>query len=129
MVELALVAPLLVFVILGIAEIGHGLNSYLTVVNAGRDAARLGAAGESDDSSLRELIRVETARLGNELPLPCSPGEAGICITRSNSPAPSSVRVQLCYDHRLIVGLPVIASDSLRLCSATTMRTPEEASP
>lgn len=45
LVELALVAPLLILLLLGTAELGHAFNAYITLVNATREGARLAARG------------------------------------------------------------------------------------
>jgi Flp pilus assembly protein TadG len=55
-VELAIVTPFLVFLLLGTVEIGNAYNSYLTLVNASREGARLGARGNIFSSS--ELLQV-----------------------------------------------------------------------
>ncbi len=124
-VELAFIAPILILLILGIAELGSGLNSYLTVINASRDGARLGAAS-ADDASIRSLVEKETAKLTNPLPSSCSPGSAGICITHDGTGSTSSVKVNVCYDHPLLLGgIRGVLSGTLRMCTETTMRTPQ----
>lgn len=49
-VELALVLPVLLLVLLGIAEFGRGLSAYLTVQHAAREGARLAVTGASDSN-------------------------------------------------------------------------------
>jgi Flp pilus assembly protein TadG len=44
-VELAIITPFLLILLLGTMEIGNAYNSYLTLVNAAREGARLGARG------------------------------------------------------------------------------------
>ena len=69
LVELAIVSPLLILIVLGLAELGHGLNSYMTVIGAGRDAARLAASRElralpleiEPNASFRLRLRTELA--------------------------------------------------------------------
>ena len=122
MVELALTAPLLIVVLLGMVELGNGMNSYLSVIASARDGARLGAQGAASDSEILNLVMVESERLNGGIPSSCSPGNSGVCITHLTNPGPSSVRVEVCYDHELIVGIPGILSGPLKMCSKTTMR-------
>jgi hypothetical protein len=134
MLEFALTAPLLLMLLLGLVEFGNGLNSYLTVVAAARDAARLGSQGGSDKTALLAMISNETARLPTTLDTTastdCDPGP-GVCIEGVSGSTPSSltgpdstpaVYVKICYDHPLLIGLPGIMDGPIRLCSQTTMR-------
>jgi Flp pilus assembly protein TadG len=125
MVEFAITAPLLISLLLGLVELGHGLNSYLTVLQSARDSARLGAQiGVADTTPLATIVSNETARLSNG-PINasnCSTSGQGYCITSDTSPPDKWVNVRVCYDHDLIVGLPWFADDDIRICSATKMR-------
>lgn len=109
--EFSLVLPILLLLIIGIVEVGNGLNSYLTVVDAARDGARLGAKGSATEDQIKDLVVKEAERLPNGV----DPGSITVNIS------PSEVRVQVCYDHPLIVGLPPIIPDPLTLCSTTSM--------
>jgi Flp pilus assembly protein TadG len=145
LVEFALTAPILLTLLLGLIELGNGLNSYIKVVAVARDAARLGAqtcAGVTVtcDTKLRDLVAVEAGSLrGNESWVTaswvtgastsgniCSGGNTpGMCITHFNSAASSNtnaVRVKVCYHHSLLVGLPGVVPNPLRMCSSSTMR-------
>ncbi len=57
-VELALVAPLLLFLLMGIIEFGLLFEDYMLLKNAAREGARTGAAG---DSTTAIVARVESA--------------------------------------------------------------------
>lgn len=50
MVELALVLPILLFILLGIIEFGHIFYSYLVIQNATRDGARYGVVWDSSNN-------------------------------------------------------------------------------
>lgn len=115
--EFALVVPVLLILLVGIFEIGYGLNSYLTVVDAARDGARLGSKGSASDDQIRALVIRETERLTDGV-------DAGdITITRDTVPGSPSIAVEVCYDHSLIMGVPEIVPDPLHMCSTTTMPT------
>lgn len=115
--EFALIIPVLLILLVGIFEIGYGLNSYLTVVDAARDGARLGAKGSASDADITALIARETERLKDGV----SAGD--VTIVRDNTPGDSSIEVKVCYDHSLIMGVPVIIPDPLQMCSTTSMPT------
>jgi Flp pilus assembly protein TadG len=48
LVELALTLPVLLLLLVGVVEVGNGLNAYLTVVDAAREGARYGITGRVD---------------------------------------------------------------------------------
>ena len=122
LVEFALTAPILVLLLLGLVELGNGLNSYLTVLASARDGARLGAQGLASDDAIRNLVITETTRLPSSLPSACSTGSAGICIDHGTLSSVNKVTVEVCYDHPLIVGAAGIIPNPLRMCSSTSMR-------
>jgi hypothetical protein len=125
MVEFALTVPIVLFLLLGVVEVGHGLNSYLTVLQSARDAARLGAQiGVSDTSPLASIVDKETGRLSNGPvnAVNCASGQ-GYCITSDVSdPDDKWVKVRVCYEHPLIIGIPWLIGDEIDICSATEMR-------
>ena len=122
LVEFAISAPILHVLILGTIEVAAMSHSYLIVVGAARDAARLGARGGSD-TDLQTLVTVETAELTGGVPTSCGAGTAaGMCITRGTNPGPNSVKMQVCYSHALVVGFPGLLSNPKLLCSSTVMR-------
>ena len=134
LIEFALTAPILLTLLLGLVEIGNGLNSYIKIVSVARDAARLGAqtctgVTTGCDSNQRGLITTEASPLrGNESWVNtsiCSANTAGTCITHfnnSSSANTNAVKVRVCYDHPLLIGLPGVIPNPLRMCSAATMR-------
>jgi len=103
------------------------MNSYMTVLAAARDAARLGAQGGATSASMLALVDTETDRLPTNLPASsenCGSG-AGVCINQPVSignPPTNAVRVKVCYDHPFIVGIPGVLAGPLLMCSTTTMR-------
>ncbi len=128
LLEFALTAPLLLLMLLGLIEFGHALNSYLVVVSAARDGARLGAKG-SDDASIRAMINSETNHLTDagrpalDANADCSNSGGGVCITPSQGSrtAGGPVTVEVCYDHKMFVGVPGFPNP-IHMCSQTTMR-------
>ncbi len=138
LVEFAIGAPLLAIMLLGLVEFGHALNSYLTVVASARDAARYGAQYGVDTeevTAMLNMVRKETERLENTIDTStnCPGGRMYVCITScepvngvgsstcTGSPKDKWVRVEVCYDHPTITGVPSIL-DPLQMCSSTEMR-------
>jgi len=56
LVEFALVLPLLILLILGIAEMGFALYNYLTLATANREGVRLASRARYDDETVAELV-------------------------------------------------------------------------
>jgi Flp pilus assembly protein TadG len=129
MVELALSLPVIVSLLLGLVEIGNGVNAYLTVLSAARDAARLAAQGGATETAMLNLVDKETERLSTDIPTGsknCTPGAAGVCINGITDTyqvaSVNAVKVKVCYNHPLIIGLPGVLPNPMQICSATTMR-------
>jgi len=117
-VELALTLPVLLLLLVGLVEVGNALNAYMTVVDVARDGARLGSKGAASDDDIKNLVVTETDRLPN----PVNPAN-DVTVERDVVPGRSSIRVRVCYDHSLILGVPLVTPDPLRMCSSTTMPT------
>jgi Flp pilus assembly protein TadG len=151
LIEFALTAPILLTLLLGLIEIGNGLNSYIKIVSVARDAARYGAQNclgvtTSCDSAIRDQVVLQEAGSlrGNEAWVSaswgtgtgfsgniCSSSGPGVCITHFNNSCTAgvnctagtnAVKVRVCYDHPLLVGLPGVIPNPIRMCSASTMR-------
>jgi Flp pilus assembly protein TadG len=133
MIEFALTAPLLIVLLLGLVEMGHAFNSYMTVVAAARDSARLGAQfGSADQTPLKNLVVTETTRLENapiQIATPnCGTNNPGVCITTgTNTPTPGGptdkwINVRVCYNHSMIVGVPGVGNGPINMCSQTKIR-------
>jgi hypothetical protein len=135
LIEFTFAAPVLIMLLLGMAEFGHGLNAYLTVVAAARDSARLGAQFGVTDSVgpalMRNVVYDETARLSNPITAAdgdCTDGK-GVCIEScvsnsscTGSPVDRTLKVEVCYEHPLIIGIPFIEQGPISMCSSTDIR-------
>jgi hypothetical protein len=66
MVEVALTLPLLVVLLVGLVEVAFTVHTYLRLLEASRESARLGARGAADYSNdeLRTLTEQNLARQG-----------------------------------------------------------------
>ena len=126
-IEFALMAPILLTLLLGLIELGNGINDYIKIISTTRDAARLGADNcigitTSCDATLKNLVTTETGSLRTDIPQACTAGSAGMCITHPVLNSTNSVRVQVCYDHPLLIGLAGIIPNPMRMCSTAQMR-------
>ena len=118
-VEMALVLPIFVVLLSGVIEVGDAINSYLTVIDASRDGARLASKGQATDAQIRNMTAVEMDRLRD----PFSPVD-DMTITHDVVPGDASIRVRVCSNHSLMMpGLEIILDDPFRMCASTTMRT------
>ena len=116
-VELGFMLPLFLVLIVGVVEVADSMNSYITIVDAARDGARLGSKNLATDDEIRGLITVETNRLRDDID-PAS----DVTIEYLEVDGKDAVRVEVCNDRSLIMRVPLIMPDSFRMCSATTMR-------
>ena len=119
-VELGLILPIFLVLILGVVEVNAAINSYISVVNASRDGARLGSKGAATDTAIRALVKKDLARLPNITP------DSNITITTcSTSPCNATlgnnVKIEACYDHSTLVGLRLVVPKSFHMCATTTL--------
>lgn len=144
LVEFAIGVPIFLLLLLGLVDVGNGVNAYLTVTSASRDAARLGSQGNATESGLLTMVGKETTKLPGGVPIvsetaaTCGTGTVpGVCIdgvsanvtettpgitgtgTSTNS---NLVRVRVCYNQALILNFIGVLPSPLPLCSTTTMR-------
>jgi hypothetical protein len=56
LIEIAIILPILILLLLGVAEVGMGLRNYLILVNANRESARFAARGRFSDIDTAELV-------------------------------------------------------------------------
>jgi hypothetical protein len=119
LVELAFTLPVLLLLLAGVVEVGNALNAYMSVVDAARDGARLGAKGAATDAQIQNLVVTEMGRLPNTV-TPAS----DITVTHnpmSGYPTRKSISVKVCYNHSPILPVPLVMPNPMRMCSTTTM--------
>jgi Flp pilus assembly protein TadG len=115
-VEMGIMLPLFLVLVLGVAEVNAAMNSYITVVSAARDGARLGSKGAASNASIQALVQTDLARLPNTTPA------SNITITKSNNAALGNyVTVEACYDHTVTIAIKLILPKSFHMCSSTTL--------
>jgi Flp pilus assembly protein TadG len=114
-VELGILLPIFLLLIVGVVEVNSALNSYITVVTASRDGARLGSKGAATSAAIQALVQKDLGRLPNTTPA------SNITITFPTVASMTSVKVQACYDHTTLMSVPILMPDSFHMCASTTM--------
>lgn len=116
-VELALLLPVLLLLVLGIAEFGRALEAYLAIQNGAWVGARLGITGASD-GDIRQAVLQATASLDpSRLTVDISPPQG----SRSSGDA-LTVRVAYQFPVDVPIITRVVRSSSLLLTASATMR-------
>lgn len=95
LVEFALVAPVLLFLLLGIVDLARAWNVYQVLTDAGREGTRVAVVDNgSTDAQVRDLIKQAAARAGIEI------ADPAITITQGAARGePTTVNIQ--YGHEL----------------------------
>ena len=119
-VELAVVLPLLLVLILGLAEFGLAFRAHLVTVNAAREGARIGALGANSND-----IKTQAAGASDGLLT-----TADISVSNAGGAQGTSVTVKATYNHNYITPFGALLStitghsipNPLPLTSTTKMR-------
>jgi hypothetical protein len=115
--ESALIIPIFLVLIVGVIEVTNAMNAYVTIVSSARDGARLGSKGLASDTEIKNLVVTETDRLRD----PVDPIN-DITVTHTTIDGVEAVRVEVCHDYTLLLGVDLILPDTFRMCSETSMR-------
>lgn len=116
MVETALVLPLVLLILLGIAQFGLIMSAQLTLQNSAREGARLGATG-AGDSAVSDRV-VATAGI-------LDPARLTIVVTPGESSRIQGSNIAVRVGYRMDIIIPIIAQiigSELNLSSEVTMR-------
>jgi Flp pilus assembly protein TadG len=114
MTELALVLPILVVLVLGIAQFGVAFNNYVTLTDAARAAARKGAVSRQSSSPASDCQNAGYAAGGNLK----NPGTDFIVSCSSSWTIGSDVSVTASYPYAISLLGWVVKSGTL----TTTMK-------
>ena len=118
-VEMAFVLPVFLLLFTGVVEVGNALNSYLTVVDVSRDAARLGSKGLATDPEIRSMASTEMGKLPDSFN-----STTDMTITHNPVGTDTAIEVRVCSNHHLLVPLlSTFIGNPLQMCASTTMRT------
>lgn len=86
LLEMALMLPVLLILLIGVAEVGFMLRNYLVVVNASREGGRFAARGRYSDENIIERVVSAggTIRAGTFITVPFLRTQ-GVCGTEPNT--------------------------------------------
>lgn len=116
MVEMVLILPLLLILLVGIAEFGFMFSNYLTLNNVSREAARYASLGGTDSASQARGLEVSGNLDGTQLVITLTP-------TEGNRDRGDSVEAKATYTHNFMTPLlSTILDDGILLESKTVMR-------
>lgn len=113
--ELAMMLPLILVLIVGVIEMSAAFNTYVSVVSAARDGARLGSKGAATTPQIQALVVKDLGRLRNPTP------SSNVTVTYPVVSGVNAVKVRACYDHTTLLQVPLILPNSYHVCSETTM--------
>jgi len=116
LVEMAFILPLFLVIVVGVIEVADGMNAYITLIDSGRDGARLGSKNLATDTEIKNLVLIETGRLRDDVTA------QDITISHITVDGANAIRVEVCNDRTLLLNVPLVMPESFRMCSTTTMR-------
>jgi Flp pilus assembly protein TadG len=102
-VEMALVLPLLIWLLVGLVDIARMANAYLIIQHASREAVRLGITGAGDTAVAQRAVLASQTLDPTRLTINVSP--AGTRNTGSDI----SVRIQ--YNYQVLALMGIIGAD------------------
>jgi Flp pilus assembly protein TadG len=102
-VEMALVLPILIWLLVGLVDIARMANVYLIIQNASREAVRLGITGASDTQVSQRAIQMATTLDATKLTVTVSP--AGAKTTGSD------ITVAVSYRYHVLALMGIVGSD------------------
>lgn len=125
LVEFSLVSIVFFFLVFGIVDFGLGLHSWISVSNAAREAARVGAVQAPSDGSLDCNPLPETGSIERKLcdtAANLDPDKVTITVTNAQGDPGDPITVQVDYEYDLITPLANLLQSTLTLSSSTQMR-------
>jgi Flp pilus assembly protein TadG len=137
LIEFALIAPILIFIIAGIIDFGMMFRTFETVTNAAREGARVGVLQGYAQADVRTRVNAYLAASGlNAVPLACT--RPGVCVqdvpvaTGAGTFTARAVTVNYTYQFAVLgAAAPLFGGNfgSINLNAAAVMRTEVQAAP
>lgn len=94
--EFAMVVPIFLILVFAIVDFGMGFHAWITVTNAAREGARIGAVG-ADESTIEDRVLDTVGSLDED--------DLQITIVNAGGSPGESVSVDVAYDYELITPL------------------------
>jgi Flp pilus assembly protein TadG len=125
LVEFAIILPVFFLVMAGMFDLGLGIYSDLTLVNAAREGARLGVIDPGDTSAIEDRVRAMSGNLdGSKLNVTVAcERPSGTSFAPCTSPMwlPGDA-TKVTVDYKYTVFFPVLFGTELPLSSESRMR-------
>lgn len=96
LVEFTLIIPIFLLLVFAIVDFGMGFHAWISVTNAAREGARIGAVG-ADDTTIEARVRDTVGGLDDE--------DLSVNITNAQGDPGEAVSVTVEYDYELITPL------------------------
>jgi Flp pilus assembly protein TadG len=96
LVEFAMVVPIFLILVFAIVDFGMGFHAWITVTNAAREGARVGAVG-ADQPTIEARVRDTASSLAED--------DMTITVTNAQGDPGEAVSVDVEYDYQLITPL------------------------
>lgn len=96
LVEFAMVVPIFLILVFAIVDFGMGFHAWITVTNAAREGARMGAVG-ADEATITARVKDTSSSLAAD--------DLQITVTNAQGNPGESVTVQVEYQYQLITPL------------------------
>ena len=116
MVEFALILPVLLLLVMGIAEFGMMFNSYLSVQNATREGARIGIVGASNEEIEERILNTSPSLKKERITITIDPGND----TRISG---ETLKVLVEYNYQMAVPfISILFGGNVNLSGESSMR-------
>ncbi len=96
LVEFAMVVPIFLILVFSIVDFGMGFHAWITVTNAAREGARVGAVGADSATIEARVIDTASSLIGEDL---------DVTIVNAQGAPGEAVSVDVEYDYELITPL------------------------
>jgi Flp pilus assembly protein TadG len=96
LVEFAMVVPIFLILVFSIVDFGMGFHAWITVTNAAREGARVGAVGADTATIEARVVDTASSLVGEEL---------DITVVNAQGTPGDAVSVDVQYDYELITPL------------------------
>ncbi|MCC7352524.1 MAG: pilus assembly protein [Anaerolineae bacterium] len=113
LLETAIIVPLLLLILAGVVDVGRAYHTYITMLNAAREGARVGVNYPWDTGRICTTVVNEASTSGVDL------STATCSVTQSGSGNPVRVTVQMNFS--LVMG-GVLGSGSIPLQATAVFR-------
>jgi Flp pilus assembly protein TadG len=97
--EFALIVPIFLLLVFAIVDFGMGFHAWITVTNAAREGARLGAVGGTQ-TEVEDKVYDTSSSLDSD--------QLGVLVTNAGGDPGEAVTVDVSYDYELITPLSSI---------------------